>query len=471
MHLGALLALLVPSTAVVAIACGDDDGPNRSFDAGTDTPPAYLPEAAPPTDAGDPDSRGPFDPADEAVVCDASVCATQIVAGGHHFCARISDGTVRCWGDDAKGQRGVVPADAGADAKVDGGDAGDASSPVAIRAVSDLANVTQISAGRDTTCARLADGAIACWGGNESGELGGGAADEDPHPHAARLEGDAGAMARVDVGYGSACGTLASGSVLCWGNDENQQLARESGGALASAPDVASLGFPPAAIGIGLSTGFALAQDGAVYSWGAVAGPNGGLAGRTASITPSPIPIALSGIPSVSRIAVSGPTEATPPPGSFPGDIFPPNQHACAIAGGEVYCWGKSQQGGLAIGLPDTVVRTPTLARLGTTGYAQQVAVGGETTCARLTDGTVSCAGVNDKGQLARGGAGMFESGFVGATAIVGRVVQVAVSESSVCALFREGNIACWGSNAHGEIGDGRTDGAPHPTPTPVTLP
>ena len=40
-------------------------------------------------------------------VRDASPCATQIVAGSDHFCARMSDGTVRCWGDDAYGALGA----------------------------------------------------------------------------------------------------------------------------------------------------------------------------------------------------------------------------------------------------------------------------------------------------------------------------------------------------------------------------
>jgi len=438
------------------LACSDDgDGARTPFveDSG---PEASLPEAGGPTDGPNPDARGPFDPSDEAVTCDASPCVTQIVAGDDHFCARISDGTVRCWGDNAKGQLGHEEA-VEADAK-----------PFVVN----LADVTQISAARATTCARSGDGGVLCWGGNENGELGrelDPPFDEEAHPLPERVAIDA--AVRVDVGQRSTCATTATGGVFCWGNDESAQLARGEPGGLGLAPAAADLGVAVKRTAAGIDTAFALASDGTLFTWGAVAGPTGILSGRVSSVTPSPIPSSVERLASVSTFAVSGPTPGRIPPDALPWmPPPPPNQHACAVANGDVYCWGKSERGALGTGLPDSLVALPTLARLGTRAYAQQVAVGGETTCARLTDGTVACTGENVRGQLGTGAAGPFSSTFTGASTLSGRAVQVAVAKETVCALVQGGTVACWGGNAHGELGLGIQDDEAHPSATKVTF-
>jgi alpha-tubulin suppressor-like RCC1 family protein len=40
--------------------------------------------------------------------------------------------------------------------------------------VSDLGAVAEVAVGDGHACARLADGSVACWGANESGQLGDG---------------------------------------------------------------------------------------------------------------------------------------------------------------------------------------------------------------------------------------------------------------------------------------------------------
>ncbi len=62
----------------------------------------------------------------------------EIAAGGGHTCARLTDGTVRCWGYNGNGQLG-------------NGTTTNSTTPVA---VSGLANVAEIAAGGTTTPAR-----------------------------------------------------------------------------------------------------------------------------------------------------------------------------------------------------------------------------------------------------------------------------------------------------------------------------
>ncbi|MBX3209635.1 MAG: hypothetical protein KF764_31670 [Labilithrix sp.] len=445
------------AAAMTLLACSDDEPSRAAFDDDAGPRPS-LPEAGDPADGSAVDARGPFDPRDEAVTCDASPCVTQIVAGDDHFCARIADGTVRCWGDDSRGQlgQGGLP------------DEGEADKP----RVADVQGVTQLSAAGATTCARVDDGGVLCWGSNAHGELGRAIdppADEDPHPTPERVAIDA--AARVDVGPRSVCATTSAGGVSCWGNDESAQLARGEPQYEPGAPAPAELGVAVKRTGAGFDTGFALTADGALLTWGAVAGTTGVLAGRVSSVTPTPVPSSVERLEKITSFAVSGTTPGRLPPDALPWmPPPPPNQHACAVMNGDAFCWGKSERGALGSGLPDSVVPLPTLARLGTRAYAQQIAAGGETTCVRLTDGNVACTGENERGQLGKGAAGPFASTFTAASTLSGRAVQVAVAKETVCALVQGGTVSCWGGNAHGELGLGSRDDDAHPSAAKITF-
>jgi alpha-tubulin suppressor-like RCC1 family protein len=445
----AFVFVFVVGAPILALACSDDDaGPRQPFDEDGGVDGSTSDTGS--TDAGVVDARGPFDPADEAVACDASPCVTQIVAGDDHFCARVSDGTIRCWGDDTKGQLGGI-ADAGADGQT---------------SLSTVSGVTQLSAAGTTTCARLDDGGVICWGGNESGQLGleiDPRFDEDAHPVPTRVELDGG-VDRIDVGQRSVC-TIAATGTTCWGNDESSQLARGEPTEPVLGPAAADLGITVKRTAAGIDTGLAVGTDGQVYTWGAVAGPLAALSGRISSVTPTSLPSPLANLAAVSSLAVSGPMPVEPPPNHIPGNpLPPPNQHACIVNGGDVLCWGKSERGALGSGLPDAILRLPTFAPLGTPAYAQQIAAGGENTCVRLTNGTVSCTGENARGQLGIGRAGAFSSTFVGVTTVSGRALQVAVAKETVCSLMQGGTVVCWGGNAHGELGFGTRDDDAHPS-------
>lgn len=75
--------------------------------------------------------------------------AVQVVAGGHHACARTRAGTISCWGSNEDGQLG--------------GDVGIIAYHVA-REVTGVSGATFVAAGSWRTCVRLADGSVPCWG-------------------------------------------------------------------------------------------------------------------------------------------------------------------------------------------------------------------------------------------------------------------------------------------------------------------
>ena len=422
------LALLALSAlgAGAAVACSDAEE-RESFDSPDTGAAGMLPEAQAPGDAATDvvDARAPFDPTDEEVTCPAgqAPCVTELAAGEEHLCARLRDGTVRCWGDDTSGAlgRGTGPTDAG-----DAG-AGDAAS----RQVVGLTAIAQISAADRSTCARDQSGAVYCWGSNARGQLGrdGGAPfDEARHPTPVKVALP-GPATRVDVGHGSACAVLAdAGAVSCWGDNAHGQLARETGDV--AKPGLASLGTAAVVrTNAGTHTGFALTSTAELSSFGALSGDDGVVAGRVSSISPDLTPgIILAG---VSSFAVSASIPGTLPPVAPPWTPPPASSaHACAVVKGAVFCWGHDDKGALCTGLPDPTSQTPRHAPIASAAYAQQVAVGGNTTCVRMTDGQVQCCGADERGNLGKGVAGAFSTFFTPATAFTARAVHVVTSRA-----------------------------------------
>ena len=108
-------ATMTSATVATVVACSDDpSAPRASFDAADATPDVPKPDLPKPADDASTgtndaaaDAREPFNPADGVVTCPTTgACAKEIVAGRNHFCARLADGTVHCWGDPEYGALG-----------------------------------------------------------------------------------------------------------------------------------------------------------------------------------------------------------------------------------------------------------------------------------------------------------------------------------------------------------------------------
>ncbi len=463
-----LAALLSGATAIVA--CSEESEPAReevATDSGASLPETGTtpePEASTLADAAT--EKPPFDPNDVPVTCAGSPCAVQLVAGERHFCARMDDGTVRCWGDNTKGSLGVADPGVASSPLVDGGDA--ASDAWSAPVVTDLHGVTQISAGGTTTCAIASDAGVHCWGGNDMGQLGLGSdssvVDEARHPTPS-LVALPSSVARVDLGPTGACALLESGEVWCWGDNRRKLLARPIA-SWAGAPGIADLdGLPVMRTALGTYTGFAITTTGELVSWGAVAGAEGSVSGRETSVSPVHRPVEI-GLGPVTSFSVSATTLYR----AF-GSPIPPLQgigHACAVVRGEVFCWGDTHMGALGIGLAMSSIVPRRASVTSERAWPQQVAAAGDITCLRLTDGTVQCAGDNAFGALGRDPKVRFSTGFGPAEGLDGHAVALAASTQSVCALLKDGRVACWGSNGKGELGQGFRDHEPHPAPVLV---
>ena len=95
-----------------------------------------------------------------------------------------------------------------------------------------------------------------------------------------------------------------------------------------------------------------------------------------------------------------------------------------------------------------------------------QIAAGGGHTCAVLDDGSMTCWGENAEGQLGMGNTtdlGTQTDQVGDSVAYVSLPTGVTVSamalgKTHTCVLYDDGNVACWGDNAYGQLGIGSTD-------------
>lgn len=431
--------------ASVLVACSDD-GPRPIFDApetGPDSTPNLPEPPAALDDAGVRDARVPVDASDEPVVCTAKPCVTQLVSGANHFCALLDDKTVRCWGGAFRAM-GIFDA---------GGDPDPAQpTPMSMG----LQDVEQLSSGNATTCARLTNGTITCWGANGANELGLDPPQADYGPHGpAPVAFDGGVLdgvTRIDVGtIGVVFAIKDSGKLWSWGDNSEDVLGRMNEGKdyLGPGPATELAAQKIRRAGGGGMRGhsgasFAITDDGRLLTWGTSA---------QAIAYPGPIPAAVAGLENVSSASMLA-------------------DDMCAVADGRLYCWGLNGER-VCSGSRDPVM-SPLEIRTRGAADAQQVHVGAYNTCVRLTDGTIECCGADTLGQLARGntdaGTPSSEPLLTKATAFTGHAVRIAVTNAAVCALVQGGSVQCWGGNDYGQLGQGTRDKERHPVPVTVKL-
>jgi hypothetical protein len=140
--------------------------------------------------------------------------ATQIDCGDFHTCARMTDGSARCWGRNDHGQLGD-------------GTTTDRAAPVT---VAGLRGVVEVAAGTSFTCARLEDGGLRCWGTGRM--LGDGASRNNlPPTPVPQISGATEIRAAGLV----TCARTAGGA-RCWGLEGDVRRAVETIGRIDHTP-------------------------------------------------------------------------------------------------------------------------------------------------------------------------------------------------------------------------------------------
>ena len=180
--------------------------------------------------------------------------AVQISVGGHHACAVLASGALKCWGGNARGALGI------------GTDEPSKRVPVDVTALG--TDVVRVEAGSENTCAVLKSGSMKCWGEGDEGQLGDGMTGIIRHVLVPQdVLGVTGGVTSVSLN-GFACAVI-SGATRCWGKSAKLGSTDEQGfETYAPAKEAVGLGTGSAQVSVGSQHACALTADGAVKCWG-----------------------------------------------------------------------------------------------------------------------------------------------------------------------------------------------------------
>jgi cysteine-rich repeat protein len=340
-----------------------------------------------------------------------------IAAATSHTCALLTDGLVKCWGNNNVGQLGLSSLGPYGDGPGEMGN-----SLLAVK-LGTGETAQAIAAGELYTCALVSDGNVKCWGYNVYGQLGLGdtksrgliPTDMGDNLPAVDLGTDANLgttnkAKAITAGAYHACALLEGGDVKCWGYNAYGQLG----------------------LGDKIYRG-----DGAVEM-----GNN--------------LPAVDLGTGVKAKAIAAG------------------HHHNCALLeDGNVKCWGYNAYGQLGLGDasprgdgPGEMGDNLPAVNLGTGKTALSISVGFYHSCALLDDGRFKCWGYNAYGQLGLGdanprGDGGGEMGNALLPIDVGMAnmnLTIQAGGFQTCAILQDGRLKCWGYNNFGQLGLGDQD-------------
>jgi alpha-tubulin suppressor-like RCC1 family protein len=149
----------------------------------------------------------------------------------------------------------------------------------------------------------------------------------------------------------------------------------------------------------------------------------------------------------------AGQTEAGGSPLTRVTAVTTGSSHGCAVVqGGQVRCWGENDSGSLGDGTTTPRTRAVTVRRPSGPGPltgVRSVSAGEYHVCALLEVGQVACWGNNEAGQLGNGASTLQQlrptivrNG--AGTGPLRRVVQVSSGALMTCARLVSGEVRCW---------------------------
>ncbi|MCB9661896.1 MAG: hypothetical protein H6726_29925 [Sandaracinaceae bacterium] len=404
----------------------------------------------------------------------------------------------------------------------DGGVAcGDALRELVFNRVPDARDMVSVAVGTEFACGLTHNARVACWGAHA---LGNGTIDPSPTPVIVEGLRD---VAQVVAGGLYACARTRTGEVWCWGAMGDGSLpytGRTDPEALARAPvDVPNL-VDVAAVASSDTYSCAATSRGEVRCWGAVP------VGSRRVITPTPTVIegvadvrmmALlprlacfltdTGVACIGADATTGPSSERTPGGRLHVAQARAGVRAdrlvtafgaiCARTGTASWdCWGHSErapvpaasvsaalEGLVSVehierhvvrGVNEARGEVVISARAGQDGGQALVrgmgvpvafdadggvedelpsntpSYGAEFACTIQESGLVACWGSNARGQLGRNMRRDARPTAIPITSL-GRARAVAAGAHHVCALRDAGTVACWGDDTYGQLGQG----------------
>jgi alpha-tubulin suppressor-like RCC1 family protein len=198
-----------------------------------------------------------------------------IATGAQHACAIVGGGSLRCWGIGYYGELGNNSTKSKSINKVAATVLGEDLMP--------LTGVYQVAAKGHNTCVLMNDGTVRCFGSGVEGQLGNGESGRGiTYPTAvpvidpSRRNEPLSDVQEVSVGYLHSCALLADTTVRCWGNNELGQLGNHRSGVnersavpvVVLGPDGTTPLSDVRKLVVGYTHSCALLNDGTAVCWG-----------------------------------------------------------------------------------------------------------------------------------------------------------------------------------------------------------
>jgi Regulator of chromosome condensation (RCC1) repeat len=225
----------------------------------------------------------------------------------------------------------------------------------------------------------------------------------------------------LSSGESHSCAIVAAGEVACWGVATNGALGNIMITNATGAEEAQIIPGISGAVSISVGTEFACAvlQDGTVKCWGNNA--DGNLGGGDGVMSTSGFPVTVQGLTGASSVSA--------------GDSF-----ACAVAGGEVWCWGSNVWDELGTaGVPASSDKPVKIAGL---SDVTAVSANSQHACA-LSGGSAWCWGGNADAE-----SGVISPDRIAApvqvTGVSGIIALTTAAEASY-AILANGSAWCWG--------------------------
>jgi hypothetical protein len=297
--------------------------------------------------------------------------------------------------------------------------------------------IAAYSAGFTMTCGTLTTGDLYCWGEQNGGARGTGVLNE-PNAGPTLVSGGF-KWIDFDVGAAGVCGIDDTGKLLCWGDAAQGSLGNGATSGRYPAPVVALPDEFFASLDLGLANGGCAIGGGfAALCW------SSGTWGRlgNGADTLVAIPVTVSGGHQFHAIATS-----------YSG--------SCGVTLAlTVMCWGYNSTLGIGNGpFPDTCAgpvacaKTPVEVSGGIT-FKPIIFHGGNEVCAIGTNDKTYCWGMFDNVPTELFGAPVFTS--------------IATGDMDNCGVAQNGTAYCWGTNRNGRFGNPPNANELHRVPEPV---
>lgn len=346
---------------------------------------------------------------------------------------------------------------------------------------------TQVSVGGSHACGIRTSGRLYCWGDDTAGELGDGPEFVN-QATPVQVAGGATDWTSVSAGGGHTCARRRTGRLYCWGWDLYGQLGDAGANANQPVPVEVTASDPTTwvAVSAGRTHTCARKISGRLYCWGS---DGIGELGNGAPNTDKPKPVQVAGgftdwtaVSTGDRFTCarrssgrlfcwgsdgsgqlgdgiviadkSAPVQVAGGATDW-GVPYAGGAHACSRkVAGWLYCWGDDWNGALGDGQLQLTARTPILVAGVARDWASATAGTGHT-CARRTSGRLYCWGSDDHGQVGDGAGHTDRLTPVQVTGATNDWSSVSAGEFETCARKTSGRLYCWGSDSSGQLGNG----------------